>query len=510
MQPIQVVWFKRDLRTRDHRPLREAVRRGPVLGLYVHEPKLWSLPDADKRQRAFIHACLVELDAELRALGGALLRVVGEVPEVLDALHRTLPFSHLHSHEETGNLESYRRDRAVKRWCREHQVTWLETPNHGVVRALKTRDGWARNWDARMRAPLIPAPERIVSPTVPSQLSGLKRVPVDDPYWCPANEGRQHGGEGAGWATLRSFLKTRGQRYATELSSPLTAADSCSRVSAHLAWGTLSMRQVHQATHRKQQDVAYARRRGHPIAPEWVASLEAFQSRLRWHCHFIQRLEDAPASEQRNLNPTFDGLREDQFDTDRFQRWAAGQTGWPLVDACMRSLTQTGWLNFRMRAMLISVSSFHLWLHWREPGLHLARLFVDYEPGIHWSQVQMQSGVTGISATRVYNPTKQAEDQDPNGDFIRKWVPELERVPTPYIHRPWTLPQGLARACGVRLGENVPTPMVDHLAAARVARERMARASAKAHKQDPTREVHRQHGSRRPAHRRGWSTTNRR
>jgi deoxyribodipyrimidine photo-lyase len=96
-----------------------------------------------------------------------------------------------------------------------------------------------------------------------------------------------------------------------------------------------------------------------------------------------------------------------------------------MVDACMRQLRATGWLNFRMRAMLVSFAAYHLWLHWREPGLFLARQFLDFEPGIHWSQMQMQSGTTGINTLRIYSPTKQALDHDPHGLYIRQWVPEI-------------------------------------------------------------------------------------
>ncbi len=176
----------------------------------------------------------------------------------------------------------------------------------------------------------------------------------------------------------------------------------------------------------------------------------------------------------------------------------------PFVDACMRMLWQEGWINFRMRAMLAAFASYHLWLHWREPGLHLARLFVDYEPGIHYSQLQMQSGTTGINTNRIYNPVKQSWDQDPSGEFIRRWVPELGSVPDVRIHEPWRLTAAEQRDLGVLIGRDYPAPVVDHLEAARAARERLRRF-----RQDrkdlriESRAIQARHGSRRQRGRSG-------
>ena len=168
------------------------------------------------------------------------------------------------------------------------------------------------------------------------------------------------------------------------------------------------------------------------------------------------------------MHRAYDGLRPLVPDAARLAAWTQGETGLPFVDACMRYLTATGWLNFRMRAMLVSVASYHLWLDWRATGHVLARRFTDYEPGIHWSQVQMQSGTTGINTVRIYNPIKQGQDQDPNGLFTRRWVPELRDIPDAYLHEPWKAPNA-----GQVLGALYPHPIVDPQAAARAARDRV-------------------------------------
>ena len=203
------------------------------------------------------------------------------------------------------------------------------------------------------------------------------------------------------------------------------------------------------------------------------AGLQAFVSRLYWHCHFVQKLESEPELEWRNLHRGYDGLREDGWSEAHFQALIQARTGWPVVDACVTMLRHTGWLNFRMRAMLVSVAAYPLWLHWRPVGLWLARQFLDYEPGIHWSQMQMQSGTTGINATRVYNPIKQAHDQDPHGHFVRRWLPYLRKVPQTWLFEPWRMPADVQARCGVQVGVDIPMPVVDLDIATRTAKARL-------------------------------------
>ena len=169
----------------------------------------------------------------------------------------------------------------------------------------------------------------------------------------------------------------------------------------------------------------------------WINSIRSFLKRLHWHCHFIQKLEDDPTIEFKNMHSLYDGLREEKFNDKFFFSWKNGITGFPFLDACMRSLKVNGWINFRMRAMLVSFASNNLWLDWRKFAHHLSNIFTDYEPGIHYSQIQMQSGTTGINTIRIYNPIKQSYDQDKDGVFIKRWVKELQDCPIDYIHEPW-------------------------------------------------------------------------
>ena len=480
-----LVWFKRDLRCGDHAPLAQAAGFESCLALFIIEPAWLASPECASAHVAFVLDGLARLRAQLQSRGLPLRVAVGEATEVLQRLHADTGFTHLLSHEETGPGWTYARDLAVAAWCRRQGLSWVETPQTGVVRRLRDRHGWAARWDQRMGA--SPSPTPLTWAGVPdphaSDLPTLAALGLPTPAFTPPPAG-----EAAGQGLLHSFLQKRAMGYRRALSSPLTAEAGCSRLSAHLAWGMVSLRQVSQAT-----EAQIARTPDRELAHD----LRGFAGRLRWHCHFMQKLEDEPAIEFHNFARHCDGLREHSSDAALLQAWQRGQTGFPMVDACMRSLVATGWLNFRMRALLVSFAAYHLWQHWRPTGLFLARQFLDFEAGIHWSQMQMQSGTTGINTLRVYSPTKQALDHDPHGRFIRRWLPELARVPLAHLAQPWRMDDATQRAHGCVLGRDYPAPVVDEQAAAKAAKERLYALRRDPVVRQEADHIQQRHGSRR-------------
>ena len=488
---VQLVWFKRDLRVDDHEPLFRASQGSSCLGLFLYEPELIEADDFDEAHLRFINESLRELRQALRDRGGELVLRRGEAVAELSRLHAEYNFDRIWAHQETTNQVAYQRDRRVRAWAKRMGVAFRELRQHGVIRRLPQREGWSSRWQHQMNRRCIETPDTLRSPVINEPGAILEGSQFNVHRFT--RSGMQEGGEREAHRCLQTFLEDRGRNYRKEMSSPVTAEQACSRISPHLAYGTLSLRRVHQLVRQRQQrigDLPESDRKA------WSDSLSSFQSRLSWHCHFMQKLEDEPQIEFQNINRAFDGLRENEFNRSYFDAWSHGRTGFPLVDACMRALIQTGWINFRMRALLVSFAAYQLWLHWREPALHLAKVFLDYEPGIHYSQLQMQSGVTGINTTRIYSPIKQVHDQDPQGEFIRRYVPELREVPDKHLAQPhhMTLMEQSFYDC--RIGSDYPEPIVDHAKQYAQARERIHAHRRKPEVKLASRRVFEKHGSR--------------
>jgi deoxyribodipyrimidine photo-lyase len=459
---INLVWFKRDLRLKDHTAVCKAIESGGThLLFFCLEPDMMSQPDADIRHWRFALQAAEDLQRKLKSYGIDLLICHREVEEVLDILRQHYTIRHIFSHQETGNKASFDRDKRIKKWCSKHGVIWQEAVQDGIIRGQKHRRGWGRQMNSFLNAPLQhPNLSALKSLSLSSELmSKLKGSSIPHEITNPI-EGFQYGGETLARRYWQSFLAGRGKDYGRFMSKPHLSRRSCSRLSPYLAWGNISIRELWQ----------YCQQHEDKSTPMGRA-LHNFKERLWWRGHYLQKLEAEWKMEFEPINRGFEAL-DRVYDEQLFQAWANGNTGYPMVDASIRCLKATGWINFRMRAMLATFATFTLWLPLPPVALHLARLFLDYEPGIHYPQLQMQAGLTGYHTLRIYNPTVQAEKNDPDGAFIHQWIPELRSVPVSQCHEPWQLTPLEQQLYQCKIGEDYPQPIVDFRKANTLHRDR--------------------------------------
>ena len=468
--PVNIVLLHKNLRISDNSALYHGCNADKSLIIYAYDKGYWSNNGKSERQFQFCLDSLGELDEKLNKLNRDLFIFEGDLDELAVWIDKSFPQSKIFLNQST-DIHYHRNLKAKFISKFEDSGRLYEFEDFGIQTKNHNRDDWSSNWHRIMTQKILPPPQINHSSKIkPKDLLDFKAFKKKLSLVDPKNNSFQLGGEDKAKKLLSSFLEKRMDGYSIKMSSPVEAEHSCSRLSPHISFGTISLRTIFQEVQKNMNSSIFRK------------DLYSFKKRLHWHCHFIQKLETEPELEFKSMHPMCDSLREEEND-ELIEKWIAGETGFPFLDACMVFLKEKGWINFRMRAMIMSFASYNLWQPWQKTSPRLAELFVDYEPGIHICQVQMQSGVTGINLPRIYSVLKQSSDQDPSAMWIKGQINSLKNIEPKNIHE-------------AELNEIYHEKIVDLKASAKKARETIWSVRKGSDFKKIAKDVYLKHGSR--------------
>lgn len=457
-----LVWFRRDLRDYDHAALYQALSQARrVYCAFVFDRDILDLlPQARDRRVEFIHGSLIQLAAALEARGGGLLVRHGRAGEEIPALARELGVQAVFANRDYEPAAKARDARVAAR-LEEAGITFVGPKDQVIFDRdeVLTQGGrpytvftpYKNAWLKKLAAPggdfwLRPYPEQpagggqLVPPPRASALPELAAL-----GFAPTNLaelGIRPGmtGARAAWTDFQDRLG----RYKALRDFP--AAKGVSYLSVHLRFGTLSIREL----------AAAAWRQGGEGAETWLAELV-------WRDFYFMLLDHFPHVEGASFKPEFDALVWDDW-PEGLAAWQQGRTGYPLVDAAMAQLNQSGYMHNRLRMVVASFLTKDLGISWQAGERYFAGQLNDFDLAANNGGWQWAAS-TGCDAQpwfRIFNPVTQSEKFDPQGKFIRRYLPQLAAVPDKYIHTPWTLPPLLQQELGVQIGRDYPAPIVDH------------------------------------------------
>jgi deoxyribodipyrimidine photo-lyase len=459
---VALVWFRRDLRVHDHPALCAALDgHDQIVPVFCLDDRLLHGRHASGPRTAFLLGCLTDLDEQLAARGARLVIRHGPPERELPTLARETGASEVHLTADPGPHETIR-GRRVRSALDQAGVTGHPHPGVSVVddvRAIQTRQGrpytvftpFYRTWAQAPRRTVLDPPKQVTMPakTRPGRVPSLARLGLSQEAAEPAP-----GGESAGLARLAGFLDGAVRDY--DSGRDLAGQDGSSRLSPYLRFGCLSPRAVEDQL-------------------PGGKGAEAFRRQLGWRDFYQHVLVHHPGNSRQEFQARYRGTLRWTGDEAAFTAWTAGQTGFPLVDAGMRQLRREGWMHNRVRLLVGSFLTKDLGIDWRRGEDWFMRLLLDGDQASNngnWQWIASVGVDPQPAFRRIYNPALQQRRFDPDGRYVRAYLPELARVPDQYLAEPWQMPPEEQQRAGCRIGLDYPAPIVDHRAARQAALDR--------------------------------------